>query len=105
MTRERYNPDLELGTLDWIDSGASEDQILTWDAVNSKWAADNLGTLLAGTTNRVTLTADGDNTYTLTTPQDTHTGASPTFVGETLSGLTASRLVGSDGSKALASWV
>jgi hypothetical protein len=66
---------------------------------------------IAGTTNQVIVTDDGDDSVTLSTPQDTHTGASPTFVTETLTGLTASRLVGSDGSKVLesianlASWI
>lgn len=36
-------------------------------------------------------------------PQDVNTGASPTFAGLTLSGLTASRLVGTNAAKALAS--
>ena len=40
---------------------------------------------LAGTTNRVSVT-NGAGTITLSTPQDTHTGASPTFAGATLNG-------------------
>lgn len=58
---------------------------------------------IAGTANQITVTDDGDGTATLSTPQDIHSGASPTFVTTTLSGLTASRLVATDGSKALAS--
>jgi hypothetical protein len=45
-----------------------------------------LGTL-TGTVNRITVT-NGLGTITLTTPQDIHTAASPTFSGLTLSGLT-----------------
>jgi hypothetical protein len=58
---------------------------------------------LTGTTNQITVTDNGDGTYTLSTPQNTHTGASPEFTGLTLSGLTASCLVSTDGSKALTS--
>lgn len=67
---------------------------------------------LTGTANQVTVTDNGANsTVQLAAPQNIHTGASPTFTGLTLSGLTASRLVSSNGSKAatsvadLASWV
>ncbi|KKM62099.1 hypothetical protein LCGC14_1525110, partial [marine sediment metagenome] len=42
-------------------------------------------------------------TITLSTPQDIHTGASPTFAGLTLSGLTATRLMATGGSKEAAS--
>lgn len=43
---------------------------------------------LTGTTNRITVT-NGAGSITLTTPQDTHSGASPTFAGLTISGQTA----------------
>jgi hypothetical protein len=58
---------------------------------------------VTGTANQITITDDGDGTITIATPQDIHTGASPTFVSATLSGLTASRLVATDGAKGLAS--
>ena len=58
---------------------------------------------IAGTANQIVVTDDTDGTVTLSGPQDIHTGASPTFAGLTLSGLTASRLVSTDGSTALAS--
>ena len=38
------------------------------------------------TSNQVLIADDGDGTITLSTPQDIHTGASPTFVGLTLTG-------------------
>ena len=46
-------------------------------------SADPAWNELAGTTNRVTVTA-GSGTLTLSTPQDTHTGASPTFANMNL---------------------
>lgn len=41
---------------------------------------------ITGTANQVIVTDDGDNTVTLSTPQDIHTSASPQFVGLTLTG-------------------
>ena len=57
----------------------------------------------AGTANQVLIADDGDGTITLATPQDIHTGATPTFVSMIGTGLTASRLVSSDGTKTLTS--
>lgn len=57
---------------------------------------------LTGTSNQLTVT-NGAGSITLSTPQDIHTGASPSFGGLTLSGLTASQFVITNGSKALAS--
>ena len=70
-----------------------------------------LSAWIAGTVNQIVIADDGDGTITISTPQDIHTGASPTFVVATLSGLTASRLMATDGAKgtasvaALTSWV
>jgi hypothetical protein len=47
---------------------------------------------LTGTTNQVNI-ANGAGTITVSLPQNIHSGASPTFVGLTLSGLTASGVV------------
>lgn len=47
---------------------------------------------IIGTANRVTVT-NGAGSITLSSPQDIHTGASPTFLGATLSGLAASSIV------------
>lgn len=55
---------------------------------------------LTGTANRVTVT-NGAGSITLSGPQDLATSSSPTFVGATFSGLTASRFVVTDGSSAL----
>src|SRR5678816_816181 len=49
---------------------------------------------LTGTSNQITVTDNGaGSTVVLSTPQSIHTGASPTFVGLTLSGLTAGSVV------------
>ena len=58
---------------------------------------------VTGTANRVTIADDLDGTITFTTPQDIHTAATPTFAGATFSGLTASKIVLTDGAKALTS--
>ena len=58
---------------------------------------------LTGTANRVTVT-NGAGSITLSTPQDIHTAASNfTVAGETITDLTATRLMYSDGSKVLSS--
>lgn len=60
--------------------------------------------VLTGTANQITITDNGaGSTVVLSTPQNIHIGASPTFVTETLSGLTASRAIVTDGSKVLTS--
>jgi len=46
---------------------------------------------ITGTSNQITVT-NGAGSITLSAPQNIHTGASPTFVGLTLSGLTATRI-------------
>lgn len=49
---------------------------------------------LTGTTNQITVTDNGANsTVVLSTPQNIHTGASPTFTGLTLSGLTSGSVI------------
>lgn len=47
--------------------------------------ADPVLATITGTSNRITV-SNGAGSITLTTPQDTHTGASPTFAGATLNG-------------------
>lgn len=53
--------------------------------IGSTGAAPTVGTL-TGTTNQITVT-NGAGTITLSTPQDIHTAATPTFGGMTLNGL------------------
>jgi hypothetical protein len=69
---------------------------LTSSKVTNVWKA------ILGTSNQVTVTQNASD-ITFSLPQSIHTGASPTFTGLTLSGLTASQVVVSNGSKALAS--
>jgi len=52
-------------------------KILTNNGDVMNWAT--LFGLIAGTTNQITVADDGDGTITLATPQDIHTGATPTF--------------------------
>lgn len=65
--------------------------------IGSTGAAPALSTI-TGTTNQVNVT-NGAGSITVSTPQDIHSGASPTFVAETLSGGTASKIVWLDGAK------
>ncbi|MBK8808400.1 MAG: hypothetical protein IPO21_17935 [Bacteroidales bacterium] len=69
--------------------------------VGSTGAAPAAATL-TGTANQVTIT-NGAGTITLATPQDIATTSSPTFTGLNLSGLTASNVIFTDGSKNLSS--
>lgn len=57
---------------------------------------------LAGTTNQINV-ANAAGTITLSTPQNIDSTASPTFVGATLSGLTANTVLVSSAGKAIAS--
>lgn len=56
---------------------------------------------LTGTTNQVTVT-NGHGTITLATPQSIDSTASPTFAGATLTGVTASRALSTNGSSVIA---
>lgn len=64
--------------------------------IGSTGAVPVLGTL-TGTANQVVVTNSAGG-ITLSTPQNIGTGSSPTFAGLTLSGLTASRYLKTDGS-------
>ncbi|HQH18495.1 MAG TPA: hypothetical protein PKZ43_02990 [Bacteroidales bacterium] len=63
-------------------------------------AALPVASTLTGTLNQVNIT-NGAGTITLSAPQDIHIGASPTFAGLNLSGLTASSGIYTDASKNL----
>ena len=84
-------------------TGLTASRLVATDSDQILVSVSNLASWVAGTANRVTVTNDGDGTITLSGPQDLHTGATPTFAGLTDSGLTASRLMSSDGSKVLTS--
>jgi hypothetical protein len=88
---------------DLILTGLTANRLISTDASKQLTSVDDLTNWIAGTANRVTVADDGDGTVTLSAPQDIHTGASPTFVTETLTGLTANRMVGTNGSKVLES--
>jgi len=55
-------------------------RLLSTDGSKALVSSD-LASWVAGTSNRVTVTDDGDGTVTLSGPQDIHTGASPQFAG------------------------
>ena len=84
-------------------SGLTASRLIATDGVKALESVAALTSWMAGTANQITVTDDGDGTVTLSTPQNIHTGASPEFAGLTLSGLTASRLMATDGAKAAAS--
>jgi hypothetical protein len=65
---------------------------------------DPVKNTLTGTVNRILVT-NGAGSIILATPQDIHTGASPIFVTETLTGLNADQLVKTDIGKTLTSTV
>jgi hypothetical protein len=81
-----------------VESGALTDGQVV---IGSTGAAPVISTI-SGTLNQVNVT-NGAGSITLSTPQDIHSGASPTFAGATITGLTANRAVVTDGSSALAS--
>jgi len=58
------------------------------DASKDLASVSDLTSWVAGTVNQITVTDDTDGTITLSTPQNIHTGASPTFIGLDLTGLT-----------------
>ena len=83
-------------------SGMTADRILGTGTA-SVLESVNLTDYIAGTTNQVTVTTDGVGGVTLSAPQDLAAASSPSFTGLTVSGLTATRLVASDGASAVAS--
>jgi len=68
-------------------SGLTASRLMYGDGSKLTASVADLKAWIAGTTNRITVTDDGDGSVTLSTPQDTHTGASPTFNVLTLTGL------------------
>ena len=51
---------------------------------DKKLVSIDLDNFVSGTSNQITVTDDTDGTITLSTPQNIHTGANPTFAGGTL---------------------
>jgi len=65
-------------------TGLTASRIVASDS-NKKLVSADLDAWIAGTSNQVIVTDEGDGTVTLSTPQDIHTGATPTFAGLTIS--------------------
>lgn len=79
------------------------DKLVYVDSENEILSATDLHDWITGTPNQVIAT-DGDvGTIVLSTPQDIGTSSDVKFANATLSGLTASRLVATDGTKKLVS--
>ena len=56
-------------------------RLISSDANKALSSVSDLTSWIAGTTNQITVTDDSDGTVTLSTPQDIHTAATPTFAG------------------------
>lgn len=93
--------DVEFDSLKLDDLTAS--RIVYTDANKKLMSISNLASWIAGTSNRITITDDGDGTITLTAPQDLHTDADVTFDSIILDDLTASRLISCDANKKIVS--
>lgn len=61
-------------------------RLVASNAANALVSVGNLTAWVAGTANQVNVANDGDGTITLSTPQDIHAGAIPTFAGATFTG-------------------
>ncbi|PIZ62456.1 hypothetical protein COY16_04395 [Candidatus Roizmanbacteria bacterium CG_4_10_14_0_2_um_filter_39_13] len=68
-------------------SSLTASRLLSTDGSSNAAVVSDLTSWIAGTSNQITATSDGDGTLTLSLPQNIHSGASPTFTGLTLSGL------------------
>ena len=82
---DRTNNKVEMGTTGTtinIDSHTAS-LLLSLDASKDLESVSDLTAWVAGTSNQIIVTDDTDGTITLSTPQDIHTGASPTFVDVT----------------------
>ena len=62
-------------------TGATASKLLATDANKLTVSVAALSAWIAGTSNQVTVTDDGDGTLTLSLPQNIHTAATPTFAG------------------------
>ncbi|KKK67561.1 hypothetical protein LCGC14_2952840, partial [marine sediment metagenome] len=69
-------------------TGLTASLLVQTNSTKALTSVSDLTNWIAGTSNRVTVSDDGDGTITLSGPQDIHTSASPTFTGLTLSGIT-----------------
>ena len=67
-------------------TGLTASLLVATDASKGLVSVSSLTSWIAGTTNQVIVTDDTDGTVTLSTPQDIHTGATPTFANLISSG-------------------
>lgn len=73
-----------------IIEGGTEDNVVTIDSTGnpkdsgSQLVSGGIADWVAGTTNQITVTDDGDGTITLSLEQDIATSSSPTFSGITI---------------------
>ena len=75
-----------LGTFGSLTAGGlTASRLLSTDA-NKILVSSDLYSWVTETSNQVLIADDGDGSITLSTPQDIHTGASPTFAGGTFTG-------------------
>lgn len=71
--------DLAVASLTLSDLVAS--RLIATDSGKTFESIADLTAWIAGTTNQIIVTDDGDGTVTLSTPQDIHTDATPEFAG------------------------
>jgi hypothetical protein len=76
--------DVDIGGTLTLD-GLTASRLVATDASKGLESVD-LVAWVAGTANQVVVADDADGSITLSTPQDIHTGASPTWVNNTLTG-------------------
>jgi len=69
-------------------SALTASRLVQTGAGSSLDSVANFTTFVAGTTNQISVADDGDGTITLSTPQNIHTSATPTFSDLTLSSFT-----------------
>lgn len=69
-------------------SGLTTNRLISIDGSNNIASVSTLTSWISETTNQVEITDNGNGTITLTTPQDIHAGASPTFVMVSITGST-----------------
>lgn len=89
-----YYNDGSSGSPNWVKMASNVATLTGGTGINiSAGTVSNTGVLsLTGTANQVNVSAS-TGSVTLSTPQNIHTGASPTFAGATLTGLTPAGIV------------
>ena len=65
-------------------TGLTASRLIQTDSDKKLASVSDLTSWIAGTSNQIIVADDSDGTVTLSTPQDIHTGASPTFAGLTV---------------------